>query len=229
RPDRSISEGWLALPSRTAAVVRITSPVYDLLAEALAPQMTPDLDIFCEAIAAMFSEVEFYALDTVGANGDPLDGWGILFDVDNPRLSREALRWLGQWVGEAIPVGASRDAARAQIHAQPNKQRGTLQAIIDAARDTLVGPRSVIVRERDPAACPSEPAYGLTVITYTGQTPDPSATEAAINAVLPAGIVLNYLTLDGQDWQSVHDNFEDWSEVDESYASWQSVRDDEAT
>lgn len=171
--------------------------VLEDLRESLAPIMTSALDEYLQAIAAMFGQIEDYTLDTVDLDGNPLPGWGILFDVD--LCPTAALPYLAQFVGETLPTTLSDAEAREQIRSQPNRKRGTPAGITAAARATLTGAQQVIFRERDPAACPTEPAYGLTVVTYTSQTPDPAVTEAAIRSNIPAGIVLNYETLPGWD------------------------------
>src|SRR4051794_3030614 len=112
--------------------------ILDDLRYELAPLLTTDadpqgdLDTYLQAIAAMFAEVESYALDAHDANGDDLPGWAILFDIDNPAQPSEALPWAAQFAGEAIPIGASDATARAIIHGQPNKRRGTRASIIEA-------------------------------------------------------------------------------------------------
>jgi hypothetical protein len=171
--------------------------VLEDLRESLAPIITPALDEYLQAIAAMFEQVEDLTLDTVDLDGHDLPGWGKFFDVD--QCPTGALPYLAQFVGETLPTTLTDTQAREQIRSQPNRRRGTPAGLTAAARATLTDPKQVIFRERDPAACPAEPAYGLTIVTYTSQTPDPAATEAAIRSVLPAGIVLNYETLDGWD------------------------------
>ena len=60
----------------------------------------------------------------------------------------------------------------------------------------------LVERDHDPADTPDY-AYYLTVSTYRSQTPDPAATEAAIRAQKPGGIVLTYRSLDGQTYDQV--------------------------
>ena len=174
-------------------------PILDDLLYSLAPIMTPDLQTLCEAISAMWAEVEQYSLDRLDEDGNELTGYGVVFDVDLCPV--EALPYLAQFVGEILPTTATEAEARRQIRTRPNGKRGTPAGIIAAARATLSNPDtdSVVLRERDAAACPTDPAYGLTIVTFTSQTPNPAATEAAIRANLPAGIILVYTTLPGWD------------------------------
>lgn len=171
--------------------------VLDDLRYSLAPIMTPDLDVYCQAIAAMFAETEFWSLDYIDGDGNEQPGWGRLLDVDE--CPTAALPWLAQLVGEALPTTASDAAARQQIRDQPNRKRGTRAGIIAAAKATLTGAQQVVFRERDAVAWAADPAYGLTVVTYTSQTPSPAVTEAAIRSNIPGGIVLVYTTLAGWD------------------------------
>lgn len=211
-------------------------PFVDSVQYDLAPISTPDLDLLVQAIAVMFEQTEFYSLDRDDDQGE-LVGYGIALDVNNPDIPRAALDWAAQFVGEVISITISDVDAVEQIIDHPYGDRGTTQAIKDAAKATLTGDRDVVLRERDPVALiangfpstPEDDAYGLTVITYTSQTPDPAATEAAIRKVIPGGIILNFEVLDGQDWQLVKNNYATWADVKATYPTWQHVRTDEAT
>lgn len=173
--------------------------ILDDLRYSLAPISTADFDVLLQAVAAMWAEVETYTLDRLDEDGNELTGYGVVFDVD--LCPAAALPYLAQFVGEILPQTATEADARRQIITQPNGKRGTRDGIIAAARATLAHPDTDLVtfRERDAAACPADPAYGLTVVTYTSQTPNPAATEAAIRANLPGGIILVYSTLAGWD------------------------------
>ena len=58
------------------------------------------------------------------------------------------------------------------------------------------GTKFVDLIERSDVACPSDPAYGLMVVTRPSETPDPDATLTALAAAKPAGIVLLHLVTD---------------------------------
>jgi hypothetical protein len=90
-----------------------------------------------------------------------------------------------------------------------------------AAQATLTGNRTVTFRERDSSA--ADPPYTLEIVTLTGETPDPAATRAAIIAQKPGGILLNYRTVAGQDWQAVQ--AKTWRAAKTTYASWRTLRD----
>lgn len=169
--------------------------ILDDLLDGLAPIMTPALNIYCQAIAAMFPG-EAYWLDWTDDDDVEHPGWSIIFDVDN--CPSEALPYLAQIVGETLPVTLTDEEARRQIRTQPNRRRGTRDGITAAARATLSDPdnATVVFIERSSSASPSLPAYGLTVGTLTSQTPDPDATEAAIRSNLPGGILLEFIVSD---------------------------------
>src|SRR5437764_7240325 len=113
---------------------------------------------------------------------DTLDGpgWSALVDLD--RCPDVALPWLAQLVGVRLLPGSTPDEQRARIASTDGFRRGTRDAMIAAARATLTGAGTVILRERDgdPVAEPIDYAYRLTAITYADETPDASATEQAL-------------------------------------------------
>lgn len=211
-------------------------PLLDSIQYDLAPINTPDLDLLVRAIAVMFEQVEFYSLDRDDDRGE-LTGYGIALDVKNPDIPREALDYAAQFAGEVISVTIADKDAVQQILDRPYSKRGTTESIIDAAKATLTGDKEVVLRERDPAALiangfpstPEDDPYGLTVITYQSQTPDPAATEAAIRRVIAGGTILHYQALLGQDWQTLKENYATWADVKAAYPTWQHVRTDEAT
>lgn len=177
------------------------------------PWLTPDLETYLRAIALMFSEVELLAFET-----DDMEAWQVLFDPD--LIPAKGLPYLAQYVGEQLPEGISEPLAREWIKDAPNQVRGTPYSIFRAAQRHLTGSRSVAMSERDDGSGPdTDPEY-LQVITFTSETPDPAQTEADIRSVLPADVILEYQTLDGQTWADVDADFADWTAADAAYDSW---------
>lgn len=129
-----------------------------------------------------------------------------------------ALPWLAQLVGVRLPAGVSDDDARELIANVSGFARGTPASLQAAASLTLTGNQTVAFRERD-AGDP----YRLEVVTLTGETPDPTATQRALLAQKPGGIVLSYRTVEGQDWQAV--TAKTWRQARTAYASWRDLRD----
>jgi hypothetical protein len=176
--------------------------------------------VLAGALGGMFQQAEDLARDT-----DSGYGWSQLVDVN--RSPTYALPWLAQFVGVTLPDGLSDLDQRQRIVDQPEEQRGTVASLVAAAQPLLTGTRTVILRERDGGACPTEPAYGLTIITRASETPDPDAVEAAIRAKKPAGIVLLYETLSGQDFETVRLTYTTFDDLRATYTSFDFMRTDE--
>lgn len=114
------------------------------------------------------------------------------------------LKWLGQFVGVRIPAGIDEASARLRIAETDGFRRGSLGAIMGAARSYLIGDRKVVLRERyDPSDPLVDSPYHLTVFTFDDETPDPAAVERAIVAQKPAGILLHYEVREGQDYATL--------------------------
>jgi hypothetical protein len=191
-----------------------------LLYDALAPLATLDgqadwhLAHYCGAHGAMFQPVADVARDTPAG-----PGWSAVLDLD--RCPDAWLPWLAQFVGVTVVAGSTPAEMRTRIASTDGFNRGTPEAIRAAAQATLTGNQTVTFRERDSSA--ADPPYTLEVLTLTGETPDPAATRAAIVAQKPGGILLNYRTVAGQDWQAVQ--AKTWRAVKTTTASWRTLRD----
>jgi hypothetical protein len=193
------------------------SALAERLRERTAPLAPTDADHgwahahLCAAIMVMLREVaQVYDPD------DPLVPAAPLMD---PALAPDwALPWVGQLVGVSVPPGATPAQARTLISSVAGFSRGTPASLEAAAGLYLTGSQTVLFRERDEG----DP-YALEVITLAGETPDPGATLMALMAQKPAGIVLRYRTVQGQDWQQVRGLT--WRQVRSTYVSWQDLRD----
>jgi hypothetical protein len=179
------------------------------------PDTSWSLLVFCNAIGTMYELVEDWVRDTPDG-----PGWSLLLDLG--RCPDEALPWLGQFAGVRVLPNSTPEQMRQRIASTDGFRRGTPAAIIGAAQATLTEPKTVILRERyggDP--------YALSAVTYDDQTPDPNLTYNAILSQKPAGIVLDYNVLPGQDWQALKDSGDTWADVKARYATWDAVRNDE--
>lgn len=174
-------------------------------------------------LGQMFQVVDDYGRDQL-VNGEYAPGWSQLLDIN--RCPSPALGWLAQFVGVRLQTGLSDAAQRARIQGTDGWNRGKVSAIVAAAQQYLTGTKTVIIRERDPAACAAQPAYGLTVITKTAETPSSAAVLAALTIAKPAGIVLNYQVLTGNDYQSLVTNHPLYSDVFSTYLTYQGVVND---
>lgn len=159
------------------------------------------------------------ALERVAEIYDPEDGppGSPLVDVD--RCPDWALPWLAQLVGVTIPAGVTDpEQVRAGIRDVAGWKRGTPAALRAAAGFYLTGSKTVIFRERDPSG--SDPPYTLEVVTRVGETPDPAAVQAALEAAKPAGLVLTYRTVAGWDYQEMTDEGGPYSALPAKFPSY---------
>lgn len=189
--------------------------------DALAPMLYSDSDppqnnalaIYISSLGdKLIQEIEDYVSD------DPITGaigYSVLVDIN--RTPDKVLPWLAQFVGATLTGGLSAANQRQQIRDLPNWRRGSVAAMRDAPKPYLTGAKTVIFRER--FGGPGK----LTVITYTGQTPDSSAVLAALLSQKPAGITLTYNVLDGQDLQSVYTNFATLNDLYNHYTTLNGV------
>jgi hypothetical protein len=176
--------------------------------------------ILCNAIGTAYQSVEDWVRDTPDG-----PGWSLLLDVN--RCPSEALGWLAQLVGVRLIPGASDAAHRERIQSTDGFRRGTRDALIGATVATLTGARTVYVTERDSTAPAPDNAYYLTVQTYADQTPDQTKTLNAILAQKPAGIVLTYRVVTGQDYATVDSRFASYTALHGAYTSYHGVVVDE--
>lgn len=159
--------------------------------------------LYIDALCVNSQVVEDIVRDT-----DDGPGWARLFD---PALAPEwALPWLAQLAGVVLPSAPALSVAdqRLRIAEQPALRRGTRAAIVSTAQAYLTGTRQVFIVERTGGA------YGLTIRTFLSETPDPDALLAALlRTQKPAGIVLDYAAVIGQDWATVVANYATWADV----------------
>lgn len=138
----------------------------------------------CDAPGRQLQDVEDLIRDT-----DAGPGWSSIVDVD--RAPDTYLPWLAGLVGVRLVSGTAAGVQRDLIRAMPGFGRGTPGAIRAAIAPLLTGTQTISIMERDGGA------YRLTVQTYTSETPDPAAVEAALIAAKPAGIILTYRVIAG--------------------------------
>jgi hypothetical protein len=100
--------------------------------------------------------------------------------LDPDRIPAEHLDWLAQFAGVGTPDGTPEANTRAAINSPPAFQRGTVEAIREAARagegpgSALTGNQSVNLLEREGGS------KKVLVITYESETPDEDATRRRI-------------------------------------------------
>lgn len=161
----------------------MTHPTTDALYAAIGPGITQDDDgtllAWLDGPGSLLGEVDDVVRDT------DLPGWAA--ELTAARTHRP--RWTAQLLGVNPPASATDDQVRSLILARPAFRRGTVGAIVAAAQDTLTGSRYVYVIERYGSP------YQIRVQTFTEETPDPIAAEAAVRAQKPAGLVLVFETV----------------------------------
>jgi hypothetical protein len=148
------------------------------------------------ALATMLDRLYGYAHDAEAP-------WGSLFDAE--QAPGEALEHVGQYVGVQLPGNLDAAARRIRVRETDGQRRGTLAALVGAAKQHLTGTRRVEIVERDGSA------YRFTVTTYTAETPDPARVRAALDEQKPAGLVLTYHVRDGQTYaqaQAAHATYD---------------------
>lgn len=163
--------------------------------------------ILAEALSRPFRELAA----VFHARGD-LDAWDALWLVDD--APEFALGWLAQFHGVRLPQGMTGAVARDFIRNAGGLNKGTPEAIRAAVRPTLTGQRRVSVYPRYGAPT------GVLIVTYTAETPDPVAAEAAARAALPAGYQLTYEVRTGQDYQTAQGSqptYADWASAWDTY------------
>lgn len=173
---------------------------------------------YVNALGVMFQLVEDWVRDSESA-----PGWSLLLDVE--RCPPEALPWLAQFNGVRIPARVSDpDAQRHWILSTDGFKRGTRDALIGAAKGTLVGNQQLIFRERDGAAHgyagSPDYAYVLSVYSYVAETPNPTATLNALLAQKPGAIKLYYAAVTRQDYQNVHDTYATYAAVKAAFRDY---------
>lgn len=193
----------------------ITERVYAALAPVAAADEDHDWPLlrfvegFCRSLAPV---------DELVSDSDDGPGWSAILDAD--RCPVEWLPWLAQFAGVVLPPGLTEAQIRQYIKDAPAEARGSLNAMKAAVAPTLTGSGTVLWRERDTSA------YHLTVSTYVSQTPNPTATNAVLQAAKPAGLVLVHQTIPGQDYQKVRDDYATYADLEAAYATYGNVRTD---
>lgn len=139
----------------------------------------------CDAIGTMAEELELLTR----ADDEGRDPWSIIMDAD--RAPGYMLPYIGQFVGQTIPVGTPEDEARELIRSPSNQERGTVSKMVHDLKATLTGRKYVRVIERDGSP------WIISFYVRTSECPDPTASLAALEAVKAAGFILNLVVSEG--------------------------------
>jgi len=169
---------------------------------------------FCRALLHPLERTSALIRDS-----DAGPGWSALLDPS--RAPASALPYLAQFVGVRVTRGAASGQQREEIVNAAGFRRGRPASIVAAVAATLTGDRTVILTERVDGE-----AYQLLVQTYTDQTPDAAAAEAAARAQKPAGIVLTFEVVDGQTYAQLAGRFETYADLAAEYADYAEMASD---
>lgn len=187
-------------------------------------------DAYEQLVALQYAEVEndYALLKFLGAMGSmyqlvvdvsedipeqDIIGW---MQVLRPDLCPAVgLPWLAQLVGVQLPDGLSEADQRQMIIDAPNQHRGTPAAMISAVKPYLTGQKNVLFHER------VSDAYTLLVTTFANETPNPAQAEQALRLQKPAGIVMTYQVLVGQDWVQLRDNYATFQAAKDAYSTFE--------
>lgn len=158
---------------------------------------------------------------------DPVDAAPFETILDPARCPEWALPWLAQLVGIALPTTGTPADARAAIAGLASHKRGSPAALEAAASQFLTGDKVVYFRERDPDS--ADPPYTLEVVTLASETPDPTAVLDALMLQKPGGIVLDYHTVAGWDYQAMTTRGGTYAALAAAYATYETLTLDEVT
>jgi hypothetical protein len=168
------------------------------------------------------------AFDTVAdlsRDDEGVPGYAGLFDPDT--VPADLLPFLGQFVGVEMLPGLTEAQQRLRIKQTDGFRRGTPKALEGAARQFLVGPdgtgetATVYIIERVGGN-----AYQFSVATLVSETPDAAEVLRALLEQKPAGLVMDYATITGGDWETLRTTHTDWADVKATFATWAGVRAD---
>lgn len=180
------------------------------LANALTPWLNDQLSWYLDAIGAEFQQTASLVQDTgtdntVGFNS-AINGYGVIpyvpgyGQIFNPNTCPSAqLGYLGQFVGVSIPQGQDAATALSLVKAESGLARGTPTAILAAANRNLTGGSQAQLIERVRPDGKAD-AYWFQLIVQTANCPNPAALTAAVNAVIPGGVLWVLVETNGFTW-----------------------------
>lgn len=172
------------------------------------------------ALGTVYQEIE-----DIVREQDGVPGWSVLMDVNACPI--KALPWLAQIAGVELDNTYTEAQKRDQVVTAAGWKRGRPAALMASIQPLLTGTKTVMYRERyNPSDPTVDHAWWLTIRTYSAETPDPAAVLAALKQRKPAGIILDYAAIAGQDWQTVLTNHPAWQDVLDYYSTWSNVSTD---
>jgi hypothetical protein len=190
--------------------------------ESLAPLATEDAEhdfALAKLVAGIARAFDFPA-DLARDREDGSPGFAVLFDPDE--VDARLLPFVAQFRGLTLPKLADELERRARLRDEGGFYRCGAQAVIDAARRTLTGNQTVILRQRYGSA-----RHAL-IVTFTDETPDPAATARAIAEEKPAGHRFTHTIITGGDFATITALYADFAEVTSTFDDFAELRDNPA-
>lgn len=119
-------------------------------------------------------------------------GWSTLLDpVACSQLFPQFLPYVSQFNGTGVPATTDPTDALSIIQQEAGFQRGTPASMVAAAQRFLTGSQSCVMLERTPDA------YSVTMVMRPEQVTNQTPLQNAVLAVKPAGIVVDFVYMDG--------------------------------
>lgn len=198
----------MAVPDPSLAAPRL----YDEVAPLTASEVANGYPLWqlCRALAAPKEQAQLL----VDGHDEP---WGVVMDAET--CPEWGMDWLAQFAGVTLTQGTSTTIRRGELRSDSRRRRGTPGMMIAAAQAHLTGTKAVVLRERDGSP------YRLTVLTLAVETPEPALVEAALRAQKPAGLLLDYRTITGQDYQQLAASYVTYSDVAAAFVDYGDVAD----
>lgn len=169
--------------------------------------------LWCEAIAGgVLQRIHGWVTDQ---DGRP--GYAVL--VDAQTVETVGLPWLSQLNGTVLVPSMTEQERRDAIENPSGFARGTPDAFEAAPLPFLTGTKKVYVEERYEGE-----GYKVRVRVLKWETPSETLVEAALLRQKPAGLVMTFEVIEGQQWNDVDAKFATWNAVKAEYANWDDMR-----
>ncbi len=171
---------------------------------------------FC--IALVSGDIDFIHEIVVDEHeGAEVPGWEILLNPET--CPAVALPYLAQFVGARLTDSMTEAEQRAAIKDPEGFDRGTIPQIEAVAKRSLTGSKAVVITERYTGK-----AWRLRIETLEEETPEPSVTQAAIEAeAKPIGILLFFNQRVNWTWGEIlaeAATYPSWKAFREAFATW---------
>lgn len=172
---------------------------------------------YCNAIGVMLSDLNDLVREEYHPDGKH-PGWGHALDVDAAPVF--VLPWLAQFVGVILEPRGQEDEVtwanrqRERIKTHDSYRRGTVQSLIDGAKEWLTGTKTVYLYERDTNA------WHMTIVTLTSETPNPAGMLANLRAEhKAAGLTLAGSLVTGWDLAGIDAAYSTLTAIDTDFAT----------